>query len=625
MSQPSPNLTTESNSVSQEQTSSPILDSINTIYQQCRGLNHGSPASYIPELAKVNSDLFGICLVTADGEIYEVGDSQVPFTIQSISKPFVYGLALADCGREEVLRRVGVEPTGQAFNSILLDQTNNRPYNPMVNSGAIAVTSLVKGNSYDQRFQRILQFFERFAGRNLSVDEAVFESEQATGHRNRAIAYLELNFEMIEEPINEHLDLYFRQCSILVTARDLAVMAATLANNGINPVTGVRAISAEVVTAMLSVMASCGMYDFSGEWLYRIGLPAKSGVGGGIIAALPGQFGVGTFAPPLDERGNSVRGIKVCQELSSRYNFHLFDVHAIAQNFVSRTYSAAEVASKRQRRVTERNILRQEGHKIAVYELQGDLYFATLEKLFRQLQTRQSQLSFLLLDGRRIGQADSSALSLLQIMKQWLEAKEIRLLFSGFSQPIYSLFEESGWPQELFFSNVDAALEWSENKLLGERLSAHHEGEKFSLAAMDIFCDFDAKDIEAIAPLFDEMYYQPEDLIIREGDPADRLYLLASGKATVSLKLGDSGKRKRLTTYIPGIAFGELCLFEPGKRSADIVADTEACCYVLPIARLNRLLDNTPEVYVKLLRAFGKNLVDTLRRLTTEVRSLSSS
>ena len=618
MSQLSPNLTTRTHSISHQQTSSPILDSINTIYQQCRHLNHGSPANYIPELAKADPDLFGICLATADGEIYEVGDSQVPFTIQSISKPFVYGLALADCGRDQVLRRVGVEPTGQAFNSILLDQTNNRPYNPMVNSGAIAVTSLVKGASYEERFQRILHLFERFAGRTLNVDEAVFESERATGHRNRAIAYLELNFEMIEEPITEHLDLYFRQCSILVTARDLAVMATTLANNGINPITGERVISAEVVTAMLSVMASCGMYDFSGEWLYRIGLPAKSGVGGGIIAALPGQFGIGTFAPPLDERGNSVRGIKVCQELSSRYNFHLFDVHAIAQNFVSRTYNAAEVASKRQRRAIERNILRQEGNRIAVYELQGDLYFATLEKLFRRLQNRQIRLKFLILDGRRIGQADSSALSLLQIIQQWLQEKAVTILFSGFSPPIHSLFQERGWPQELFFPNVDSALEWSEDRLLGERLTANSEVEKLSLAAMDIFRDFKAEDIEAIAPLFDEIYYQPEELIIREGDQADRLYLLASGKATVSLKLGDSGQRKRLTTYIPGIAFGELCLFEPGKRSADIVADTEACCYVLPIARLTQLLDSTPEVYVKLLRAFGKNLVETLRRLTTE-------
>ena len=452
MSQFSPNLTTQSHSISQKPPSSPILDSINTLYQQYCHLNQGRPANYIPELAKADPDLFGICLATADGEVYQVGDSQVPFTIQSISKPFVYGLALADCGRDEVLRRVGVEPTGQAFNSILLDQANNRPYNPMVNSGAIAVTSLVKGTNYEERFQRILQLFERFAGRALSVDEAVFESERATGHRNRAIAYLELNFEMIEEPITEHLDLYFRQCSILITARDLAVMAATLANNGINPVTRERAISAEVVTSMLSVMASCGMYDFSGEWLYRIGLPAKSGVGGGIIAALPGQFGIGTFAPPLDERGNSVRGIKVCQELSSRYNFHLFDVHAIAQNFVSRSYSAAEVSSKRQRRATERHLLQQEGHKIEVYELQGDLYFATLEKLFRRLQNRQLNLNYLILDGRRIGQADSSAISLLQMMQQWLTEKAITILFSGFSHTIDSLFYDKGWPQEIYFS-----------------------------------------------------------------------------------------------------------------------------------------------------------------------------
>ncbi len=264
------------------------------------------------------------------------------FTIQSISKPLVYGLALEDHGTTEVLRKVGVEPTGEAFNSIVMDEINNRPFNPMVNAGAIATTALIKGNGPEERFARILGMFSRYAGRQLTIDESVFQSERATGHRNRAIAYLQLNSGMIEEPVSEHLDLYFRQCSILVSARDLSMMAATLANNGVNPLTGERAIAAEHVKTVLSVMASCGMYDYSGEWVYRVGLPAKSGVGGGIVAVLPGQFGFGVFSPLLDDHGNSHRGIEVCKELSQKFYLHVYDTH-----FSRRQHRAPQLSRRR--------------------------------------------------------------------------------------------------------------------------------------------------------------------------------------------------------------------------------------------------------------------------------------
>src|SRR5262245_35148894 len=203
---------------------SPIGLWLKELHAKYQGASHGTLASYIPELTRANPDHFGVALTTADGQIYEVGNSDVLFTIQSISKPLVYGLALEDHGPEEVLRRVGVEPTGEAFNSIVMDEVNNRPFNPMVNAGAIATTSLIKGNGPQERFQRILGMFSKYAGRQLVIDPAVFHSERATGHRNRAIAFLQLNSGMITEPVTEHLDLYFQQCSILVSARDLAMM-----------------------------------------------------------------------------------------------------------------------------------------------------------------------------------------------------------------------------------------------------------------------------------------------------------------------------------------------------------------------------------------------------------------
>ncbi|WP_013323878.1 glutaminase A [Gloeothece verrucosa] len=310
---------------------SPFRNYINELYEKYKQLNEGVVADYIPELAGANPDWFGICVITQAGQVFEVGECEQLFTIQSISKAFIYGLALEDHGRDYVWTKVGVEPTGEAFNSIILDQTTNRPYNPMVNAGAIATTDLIEGKGATERLKRILDMFRRYTGRNLDINVPVFLSEKATGNRNRAIAYLMLNFGMISDKIEETLDLYFQQCSIMVNAKDLAMMAATLANGGINPITGEKAIDAQYVQDVLSVMLTCGMYDSSGEWVYRVGMPAKSGVGGGITAVAPKTLGIGVFSPLLDAKGNSIRGIKVCEDLSVDFGLHLFNA-ALAKN-----------------------------------------------------------------------------------------------------------------------------------------------------------------------------------------------------------------------------------------------------------------------------------------------------
>lgn len=305
---------------------SPFRNYLNDVHKKYRSLNDGAVADYIPELALAKPEWFGICVVTAEGQVFEVGDCDQLFTIQSISKAFVFGLALEDHGREYVNSKVSVEPTGEAFNSIVLDEATNRPYNPMVNAGAIATADLIKGQNGTERLKRLLEMFKRYTGRDHDINVPVFLSEKATGHRNRAMAYLMLNFGMVSEKLDETLDLYFQQCSILVNAKDLAMIAATLANGGINPVTKERAVDERYVQDIISVMLTCGMYDASGEWAYRVGMPAKSGVGGGILAVVPGKLGIGTFSPPLDQKGNSVRGIKVCEELSRDFGLHLFNV-----------------------------------------------------------------------------------------------------------------------------------------------------------------------------------------------------------------------------------------------------------------------------------------------------------
>jgi len=304
---------------------SPFRNYLIDLHRKYQALDEGQVADYIPELATVNPDWFGISVVTQNGQVYEVGNCQQLFTIQSISKAFIYGMALEEHGRDYVLTKVGVEPTGEAFNSIILDEKTNRPYNPMVNAGAIAITDLIQGDNATERLKRILEMFRRYTGRQMYIDLPVSLSERITGNRNRAIAYLMNNFGMIGDRVEETLDLYFQQCSILVDCHDLAVMAATLASGGVNPITNERAIDSRYVQDVLSVMHTCGMYDYAGEWAYRVGIPAKSGVGGGITAVVPNRLEIGTFSPLLDAKGNSVRGIKACEELVETFGLHLYN------------------------------------------------------------------------------------------------------------------------------------------------------------------------------------------------------------------------------------------------------------------------------------------------------------
>ncbi|MBX7164789.1 MAG: glutaminase A [Pirellulales bacterium] len=306
----------------------PLRQTLAQLHAQFAPVNDGTVADYIPELAKANPDWFGISIVTAAGQSFDVGDYQQTFSIQSVSKPFVFGLALEDHGRDAVLRRVGVEPTGEAFNAIVLDEASNRPFNPMVNAGAIATADLVAGKDYPERVSRLIAMFGRYCGRDVYIDNTVFMSERTTGHRNRAIAHLMRNFNMVGEHFEDSLELYFQQCSVMVTCHDLAVMGATLANGGVNPITGVRALEAEYVKDLLSIMLTCGMYDYAGEWAFRVGLPAKSGVAGGVVAVVPGKLGIGVFSPRLDAKGNSVRGVQLCQELSARFGLHAFESNA---------------------------------------------------------------------------------------------------------------------------------------------------------------------------------------------------------------------------------------------------------------------------------------------------------
>jgi len=307
---------------------------IDEVYEKHLPHTTGEVATYIPELGKADPEAFGVCLVTADGRTFEAGDCDREFTIQSISKPFTYGMALEEFGPTKVFEHVGVEPSGDVFNSIELQNGSNRPYNPMINSGAITVTALLHARYGHRTFEYLLDRFSVIAGRQLSIDRAVYESERRTGHRNRAIAHLLLNFGLVHEKAEAALDSYFKQCSILVNCRDLATMAATLSNMGRHPTSGRMAYSPAHVKDMLSIMFTCGMYDYSGQWAYRVGVPAKSGVSGGVITVVNRQLGIGTYSPRLDPYGNSCRGTEVCVDLASRLGLHVFDCLNVGSSFL---------------------------------------------------------------------------------------------------------------------------------------------------------------------------------------------------------------------------------------------------------------------------------------------------
>ena len=304
-----------------------VESALNAAYAKYKTLQEGANADYIPALAKVDPDIYGIALVTPDGKIYTTGDVKSEVSIQSISKVFTMALVMEESGPGSIYDNMGVDATGQVFNSIVaVEQYKGAEMNPLVNAGAITATSMVKGSSREEIWEKILQYYNDFAGRELSVNKEVFDSEAATNQRNQAIAQLMYAYGHIKDNPARATDIYTEQCSVNVNAKDLAVMAVTLANGGRNPLTGKQVMKNENVAEVLAVMATAGLYDDSGKWLYHTGLPAKSGVGGGIIAVSPGRFGIAVISPPLDPAGNSVRAQKAIADISNALGGNPYEV-----------------------------------------------------------------------------------------------------------------------------------------------------------------------------------------------------------------------------------------------------------------------------------------------------------
>ncbi len=605
--------------VSPEAVVSPLHSFLIRCHAEIHGDASGAVADYIPELKKANPDHFGVSLATIDGHVYEIGDSGVPFTIQSISKAFVFALALELLGAEKVESVVGVEPSGDAFNSIRL-RPDNRPFNPMVNSGAIACSGLIHRAKGKDAFECIRAALGRFAGRELDVDEEVFASERETGDRNRAIAYLLRNYAVVEGDVGAVLDVYFRQCAVLVTARDLAIMAATLANNGVNPVTGEQVMNPYTVARTLSVMTSSGMYDYAGEWVYRVGMPAKSGVGGGIVAALPAQLGLGTFSPPLDVHGNSVRGLKICEALSTHFGLHMLNRSGDVRTSIIADYDISGIKSRRSRKPRDQQILEEHHKDIRVIELVGALTFATIDYVSRRLGEGSSQI--LIVDFRRVASVTHAAGLLLADILRSLAAGGATALLAGvepdsqISNIVRPLIAEIAGVRA--FSILDEAIEWAEDQLIfryGGFVAAKrgaHLKEQALLAGLN------DEELADLTKLGTPRSYQAGQRIIAAGEPALSLFFLQTGMVSVKLPSG-----VRLASLDEGMEFGEMTLLDE-PRTADVWADTNVTCLELPIAEFNRFRQEHPQIAERVTRNLAAILAKRLILANAKIDLLSA-
>jgi len=591
------------------------------IHSRHAGNRSGEVASYIPELAGADPDLFGIAIVTADGTVYEVGDTRHEFTIQSISKPLTYALALEAVGEEEVRRHVGVEPSGEAFNSITLDPDSGLPPNPMVNAGAIATASLIEPLGFNRPIDRILNEYSSFAGRDLASDEAVFESENRSGDRNRAIAYLLKNAGAIDSgDVEAVVETYFEQCSVLVDCRDLAVIAATLASTGINPVNGGRVLRESTVRDVLSVMASCGMYNSAGDWLYTVGLPAKSGVAGGVIAVLPGQFGIAVFSPPLDAHGNSVRGIAVCEELSEELGLHVMQPGRRPPPPIRTERSLVESRSKRMRPESEQEILGRHGWRVRALELQGAISFAAGELITGAALNGISQIEYGVLDFSSVRDVDPIAVPILGQLAESYAGAEAELVLSGieglhrFTEDLHGWREQQGLDPIRVFPDLDLALEWCEQGLI-DRYGEPAAGEQVSLARHGATIGMSPGQIQLLAEKLEPRSYSAGERIYGpdEGE-ADEMLLLTSGQVSILYETGE-GAVQRIATLTPGMTLGEVAMLNRNPRMGVSRADTDVTALALGRDALDCLREEAPD----LVAAFFENL---LRMFEVRARNL---
>ncbi|MFC1745018.1 glutaminase [Candidatus Riflebacteria bacterium] len=620
------------NDSSNNQNLSPLHEFLEKIHNKYKDLKDGKLASHIPELANVNTDMFGICIVTTDGWIYDIGDASHEFALRNIAGPFTYGLALEKSGEKKVFKQVGIEPARDLLFHLGMSPENGIPFNPLIPAGIITTISLIIDYFMETQAEKeecLMKDLSRFAGRDLKIDEKMYSSDRERGHRKRAIYNILKDFNNFPDEGKESiLDLYFYLSSIKVSARDLGIMAATLANGGKNPLTDAIVLKHETVGKVLSVMASCGMNEQSGEWIHMIGVPARSSSAGGIIGVLPGQLGLAVFSPLIDPEGNSVRGINVFKDLSNNYGLHMFNVPNTVEHVIRIAYDAASVNSKRLRPADEKKILKETGNRIKIFELQGELLFSSMEVLLRNIFNSLDEMDYLILDMKRVLGLKPCSFELCGKLLRSLIEQNLKIVLTHthelpfFINFLNDLLSEKDRDQVKFVDDTDLALEWCENELLlSKGIVIDHE-ETCPLEKYELMQGFTNEELSIFSKILNEKTFKKGENIIKKGEQADVMYFLSRGQVSVYLDL-PSGEKKRLTTFSPGMGFGEMAMLEGSTRAAEVTADTHVTCDALALSDFDNLSISHPTIKYKLLENIARKLSENLRKANHQISTLA--
>lgn len=606
-----------------------------------------------PDISKL-----AITLTTVNGFQYSSGDSDHRFAIQSIAKVFAYGLALDDLGSAELAKRIDVEPSGDPFNEISLQSGTGRPANPMINAGAIATVGQIKGRGGVDRLSRITGIMDLAAEGSpgeLEINRTVYHAENLNGHRNRALAWLLRSFEILDSDPEPVVQDYFLECSTDVTTENLSMMAATLANKGVNPVTGREVFSEETTRQVLGVMMTCGMYDAAGNWMIDVGLPAKSGVDGGIMVVVPGQLGIGVYSAPLDEHGNSVRGAAAIRRVTRDLGLHYADASPLGGSTLRAHYSLADASLGVVRSTELSRITSQFGDRCQILEVSGDLGFAETETMARTVVELDDDVSMVIIDFQGVDDFGRAAILMLaSLTASWRNAGKDIIFIDWTETLVEHLLDyievhddlelpdprdkakaasaghidlpwESDEPEEeiqgefRLFDNRSAALEWAELRLAHRyaRQILQTDDAPREPETAPVFDFLEDRDVNVLADYMELRSYTAGTVIRRVGQPFGGIYFIRSGRVELAAE-GRDDTRYRHVYLSPGSTFGEFALSYTGRQLTTIRAIDDAEILVLSAQKIAEIEKSDPQLAIRLWTAIAREAYTVLEQSSRE-------
>lgn len=580
---------------------SPIQQYLDSVHERLFDVHGGEQPKNNPSLAEADPDLCGLAMTTADGYTYTSGDAEVPFSMQSISKVFCYAIALQDRGFRYMDSKIDVEPSGSSFKDLSSEANTGRPKNPLINIGAIAATAQILPDSDGEVFDKILRIMSDCAARQLEVDEISYEADRDGGMHNRALSWFLASWGIIDGDPLPAFDDYSRQCAILTSAKDLSIMASTLTNLGVNPVTGKRVFSRSVAQRVMSVMLTCGMYDDSGDWVSSVGMPAKSGVGGGIISVLPGQLGIATYAPPLDRHGSSVRGLAAHRILSRDLELHFVRTSKAGLSTIRAHETIDHVPSTTRRPESAEAVLAEHGCRAHVLEVMGDLLFSGIEVLSREVATFGSETVCVVVDLSRADHVAEVSIKAISRLATALANVGTALALVDPFDRLDSLLVPVDMRVEIFEDRNDA-LTWAEDQILIE----FGDDSCFpddSIATPLMFSGLDETIRKKFVSLLKREEYETGEMVRRVGDEFDGIRFIVSGEIHTMTAEDEGGEI--IAQLVAGMSFGELALNEVYNQPFDVRAAEPTVVELLSKSAIEKLEKTDPEAAALLWRAIA--------------------